>query len=199
LSTSLSFGWGSLSALLAFVSAFYYMRAIYKKEIKRPVISTLTLWLVIGLLFFLSSLEMGVGMDETLLPIFMGVVNPAIVLLLALRHGEYSWKKVDTKCAIVCAVTIVVWQTTSSPLLGLLGGVIADTIAATPMAIKSWEDPLDEPVFPWIMFTIASAVNLFAIKEWEMRYWVFPVYMTLMGIVISFPLVLGRVGKSVRA
>lgn len=189
----LNLGWGAISALLTFVSAFSYMKAIYTKEIKRPVISTLSLWLGIGVLLFIASLKLGASVHTTLLPVLMGVINPAIIFALSLRHGEYSWHKIDTICVLLCIITVVIWQTTESALLGLIGGIVADIAAAIPMAVKSWRDPKDEPLFPWIVFAIGSAVNIFAVMEWKIEHFLFPVYMTIMGAVISLPLIIYRV------
>ena len=126
------------------------------------------------------------------MPILMGVINPAIIVFLSIRYGEYKWSKLDTVCVVVCVVTVIVWQTTQSPVLGILGGVLADMIAATPQVVKSWKDPKDEPVFPWAMFTFASALNILAVQEWVVQYWLFPVYMTIMSSVLVLPLVLAR-------
>lgn len=184
--------WGSVSALLIFISGYPYMLAIYKRELKRPVVSTWILWLGIGTLLFVTSFQAGAHWGTTLLPILMGVINPAIIVFLSLRHGEYKWGKLDTVCVVVCVATVVMWQTTQSPTIGILGGVLADVIAAIPQVIKSWKDPKDEPLFPWAMFSLASALNIFAIQEWSVQYWLFPVYMTLMSSVIVLPLALYR-------
>ena len=137
-----------------------------------------------------TSRKAGADWSTTLFPILMGVINPAIIVALSLRYGEYKWTRTDTACVIVCITTLIVWQATQSPVLGILGGVIADVIAAYPQLIKNWQDPKDEPVFPWAMFTIGSAVNILAVKEWKIDYWLFPAYMTAMGVVLTLPLML---------
>jgi hypothetical protein len=185
-------GWGAISGVITFVSAFSYMKAIYTRELKRPVISTLALWLVIGVLLFFASIQSGARFQTTLFPVLMGVINPAIIIMLSLRYGEYTWQKLDTICALVCVITLLIWQTTESALFGIVGGLIADVFATAPMVIKSWKDPKDEPIFPWIAFAGASALNMLAIEEWVITYWLFPVYMTVMGITITFPLLLHR-------
>lgn len=96
---------------------------------------------------------------------------------------------------VVCVVTMIIWQTTESPLVGVIGGVVADALAAAPQVVKSWKDPRDEPLFPWMLFTIGSALNLLAVEEWILRLWLFPVYMTIMGSVITLPLLLDRLRK----
>ena len=194
----LEINWGLISAFLIFVSGYPYMRAIYTREIERPVISTWILWSGIGLLLFVTSYQAGVTWKTTLLPIFVGVTNPVIILVLSLRYGTYRWTTLDTICVGLCIVTVIGWQTTDSPTFGIVGGVLADIAAATPQIRKSWIDPKDEPVFPWAMFAFASALNLLAIKEWTVAYWLFPVYMTVTSTLITLPLVLHRL-KKVRA
>ncbi len=184
--------WGLLSAILIFVSGYPYMRAIYKRTLERPVTSTWCLWLGIGVLLFVTNFQAGANWGTTLLPILMGVINPAIIVALSLRYGEYKWNRMDTACVSVCIITVIVWQTTQSPLLGILGGVVADAFACIPLIIKSWKDPKDEPLFPWAMFAFASSLNLFAVEEWVMKYWLFPVYMTVGSTLIVLPLILYR-------
>ena len=184
--------WGWLSAILIFISGLPYMRAIYKRELERPVTSTWCLWLGIGILLFVTSYQAGADWETTLFPILMGVINPAIIFVLSISYGEYKWAKLDTVCVIVCITTVIVWQTTQSPVLGILGGVLADAIAATPQVIKSWKDPKDEPLFPWAMFAFASALNILAVKEWEIGHGLFPVYMTGMSMLLTLPLLLYR-------
>jgi hypothetical protein len=122
----------------------------------------------------------------------MGVINPAIIVVLSVKYGQYQWTKFDTAWVAVCVVTVIVWQTTQSPLLGIVGGVIADAIAATPQILKSWKDPKDEPVFPWAMFAFASALNILAVKAWTLEHWLFPVYMTVGSTLIVLPLIMYR-------
>ncbi len=186
-----------LSAILIFLSGYPYMRAIYKRELERPVTSTWCLWLGIGILLFITNREAGANWETTLLPIFMGVINPAIIVFLSLKYGKYRWQTADTACVIVCIITILIWQSTDSPLLGILGGVIADALAALPIIIKSWRDPKDEPIFPWAMFAFASALSMLAVEEWVMKYWLFPVYMTTFSTLIVLPLMLDRIKRRV--
>lgn len=187
-----SVNWGLISAIVIFVSMFPYIKAIYNRSLERPVVSTWALWVLIGALLFVTNYDAGSRWDTTLFPIFVGVVNPALVLLFALRYGTYVWTKIDTLCVVLCVVTIVVWQTTDSPVLGILGGILADFTAALPQLIKSWREPRDEPVLPWAMFVSASALSLLAVPVWTPAYFIFPIYMTCMSGLITLPLILSR-------
>jgi hypothetical protein len=184
--------WGWVSAFLIFVSGYPYMRAIYTREIERPAVSSWLLWLGIGILLFVTSYQSGSQWGTTLFPILMGVINPAIIVALSLKYGEYTWTRFDTACVIVCAITVMVWQTTRSPVLGLFGGILADAIAAVPQFRKSWKEPKDEPVFPWTMFAFASAINILAVDTWVVDKWLYPVYMTTGSSLLVLPLALNR-------
>jgi hypothetical protein len=190
--------WGLVSAVLILAGGVPYMYAIYTRKLERPTISSYFLWTVIGVLLLVTSIQSGVTFKTTLFPILMGVVNPGIILLLSLKYGAYKWTKIDTSCVVVCIVTIVIWQTTDNPILGIAGGICADYIAALPQLIKAWKDPADELLTPWLMFSAASAVNFLAVPEWSFKYWLFPAYMTTASLTIALPILLNRI-SSLRA
>ena len=190
--SDLGIKWWMVSVICIVASAAPYMWGIYRRQVKRPVVSTWFLWMIIGNLLLVSSYQAGAKTDTTLWPIILGAINPTIIFFLSLRFGKYEWKRLDTGCVWVCVCTVVVWQVTQSPLLGLIGGLLADAVASMPQMIKNWEDPKDEPVFPWAMFTLGSALNVLAIQNWVLDQWLYPVWMTLAAGTLTLPVVLAR-------
>ncbi len=191
--------WGLLSAILIFFSAYPYVKGIISGKFEKPVTSTWLLWFGIGLLLLVTSYQSGARWDTTLLPILMGVINPAVFLVLCIKYGEYKWTRIDTSCVVICIIAVIVWQTTDSPELGLVGAIIADVVGAIPQVIKNWKDPKDEPILPWSMFTIASGLNILAISEWTIGNALFPVYMTVFsGLALTLPVVLHRLKLRIR-
>lgn len=188
--------WGFLSALVIFISGWPYMWAIYTREIKKPVLSTLGIWVVLGYFLLDASSENGATLENTKFAIWFGFINPVIIFALALSHGrkygEWSWEKIDTYCTILFIFTFVLWKTLDLPIVGLLGLIVSDAIAAIPMIVKAWTNAKDEPWFPWLLFCVGSAINLLAVQNWEVKYYLYPVYMTLASGLISFPLVMYR-------
>ena len=189
------FNWGFVSAMIIFISGLFYIVPVWRGTIQRPVVTTWGLWLLVGLILFFSNLNAGARWDTIMFPILMGVVNPLIIFILALRNGRYQWTRLDTVCTIACIVTMIVWLTSQSPLVGIVGGIIADICAAGPQFDKNWRDPDDEPIMPWVMFLVASCISLLGVQQWgsDVSMWLYPVYMTLgsaFGMV--FPLVYHR-------
>lgn len=186
------FSWGALSALLIAISGIPYMWGIYKRSIPRPVLSTWGIWAVLGLLLLVAYYEAGARNDTTLLAAWMGFINPVIIFILALKYGEFRWTRLETMCVIFCMVSIVVWKTTGNPLLGLLGGLLADAMGIIPQIRHVVKSPADEPLFPWGLFCIGSAVNLLGIQEWTLAQYVYPVYMTAGSLLLVLPLLAYR-------
>jgi hypothetical protein len=141
----------------------------------------------------ITSFQGGSKWDNTLLPILAGTINPVVLLILSLRYGEYKWGRLDKICACLCILTILIWQITNSPTLGLIGAIVVDILALSPQVAKNWKDPKDEILLPWAMFSFASALSILAISEWTIGQALFPVYMTIFSaFALALPLILYR-------
>lgn len=186
------FSWGFLSGFLIFFSWFPYAVAIYTREIKKPVLSTLGIWMVLGLFFLLNASESGSTIENTKLAIWMGFIGPSVTFLLAVTYGKWKWSKLDFYCIMLFCFTFILWKTLDLPIIGLWGLIIAEAISTIPIFVKSWVNPKDEPLFSWFVFFIGSSINILAIPEWDMKYFLYPVYMSFSSILILLPLIMYR-------
>jgi hypothetical protein len=152
------------------------------------------MWGILGLLLLIAYQKSGARMDTTLPAAWMGFVNPLLIVLISLRYGELTWTRLDTWCSIIFVATIVGWLTLDNPLVGLLGGIVADLVSAIPQIKKNWMEPHDEAWCPWTLFCIGSAVNFLAIEKWEFAQWLYPAYFTLGSASIAVPVILHRLG-----
>lgn len=185
--------WGLISAGLIFVSGYPYVRAIISKRVSKPVTSTWLLTSIIGSIILITSFQGGSKWDNTLLPTLAGTINPVVLLILSLRYGEYKWGRLDKICACLCILTILIWQITNSPTLGLIGAILVDIFALSPQVAKNWKDPKDEILLPWAMFSFGSALSILGVSEWTIGQALFPVYMTIFSaLALTLPLVLCR-------
>lgn len=136
--------------------------------------------------------DAGARIDTTLLAAWMNFINPVIIFILVIRYGEHGWTKLETRCVIICVITIVVWKLSGSAVLGLVGSIVADSMGAIPQIQKSWTDPDDEPWFPWTCFCVGSGVNILGIETWELGQCLFPFYMTAGSFCIVTPILIRR-------
>lgn len=189
------FTWGALSGTLIAISSTYYAWAIYTRKIKRPVISAWGIWLIVSLLFFLTYYDAGARRETTLLAPLASLVGLSVIFIFSLRFGEKSWSWLDTKCVAMCLITVVAWQYFDSPLLGLVGACIADSMGIIPQMKKVWKEPGDEPWFPWVVFCIGSAVNFLAIQNWEIEQYLYPSFMVISSAFMTIPVVTHHIKK----
>lgn len=187
--------WGNLSALIIGISGISYMWGIYTKTIERPVLSTWGIWSLIGLLLLLTYYDAGARMDTTLPAAWMSFISPLIIFLLALWYGKGGWTRLDSWCLGLCLCTVLVWQTTNSALLGILGALIADSMGAIPQIRKNWTDARDEPWLPWVLFAIGSAINFLEIESWNIEFYIYPLYMSTAGALIVIPILTERIRR----
>lgn len=118
-----------------------------------------------------------------------------VLVILLRKHGAIGWSRTDTWCAFACVITVALWQTTNSAILGLVGAMVADIIAGIPQVLKNWKSPHEEVVLPWLMFSIGNALNLGSVPNWDSTLWVYPVYMAVMSFLIVLPVIVYRVKK----
>lgn len=170
------------------------MWGIYTRTVPRPMLSTWGMWAILGLILLIAYEQSGARMDTTLPAAWMGFINPVIILVLALFYSERTWSRLDTQCSIIFAITVASWYVFDSPIIGLLGGIVADMVSAIPQIRKNWVEPHEEDWRPWTMFCVGSAVNLLAIDEWSIGTWLYPVYMATGSAAIAIPVIMHRLG-----
>ncbi len=168
------------------------MWGIYQRTIPRPVISTWGIWAILGGLLLVAYHDVGATMETTLPAAWMGFINPLLIFILALKYGELRWSRLETFCVIIFIITVIAWKSSELAIVGLIGGIFADTMGLLPQIRHSWKYPQDEPWLPWTLFGVGSAVNLLGIEKWEFAHYSFPVYMTIGSALVALPLILHR-------
>lgn len=179
ISSELVCAWAS-AILIVWLSQSYGALILRGKRAAPPITSSFLI-LLIWLLLFLACLKADGSMFETLLPIFAGLISSFLAFSLAVslrKTTVQSWTIYHTIGAIICAASFYVWYNLHSPLIGIAGALIADAVMAIPVAIKSYKDPEDIPVLPWVGFCIAGGLALFAIDTWLVTSWLPLVYLT---------------------
>lgn len=170
---------GALS-LLAFVP---YILATLRGT-NRPNRATWIIWTAVGLTLLVS--YGAAGAKETIWVAVANVAAFGAVLGLSFKYGEGGWTPFDAACLFGAAFGFVLWWWFDSPVPTLFFGLFIDLMGALPTIRKSYVNPKSEDLFTWILFLAANAINLLAIREWDMIVASYPVYMiAITGVIVG--------------
>jgi hypothetical protein len=189
---------GLLSGSLVFFSIVPYAIRTYEGKI-HPVPTSWSLWSLIGfavLLTYRSS-----GAEANLWPAVFGFINPTLITILSLwKRGK--WKRPNLPeqlCLLAGLVSIGMWlalrQNPSLAQYALYVAIVADICAAIPTIAFVWKEPDRDRPFAWLMYALGYFLAVFAIPQNTLANWILPLYMTLVGLAVAFPLALYRLRR----
>lgn len=189
---------GLLSGSLVFFSIIPYAIRTYEGKI-HPVPTSWSLWSLIGfavLLTYRSS-----GAEANLWPAIFGFINPTLITILSLwKHGK--WKRPNLPeqlCLLAGVASLGMWLTLrQNPQLAqyaLYVAIVADICAAIPTIAFVWKEPDHDRPLSWFLYALGYFVAIFAIPQNTFANWILPLYMTLVGLVVAFPLALYRLRR----
>jgi len=177
---------GIISMALILVSAIPYIHSVLKRE-TTPTKSSWIIWALIGFCFLVTYRDSGA--KETMWAAIAGFINPCIIAVISLKYGRVEWTKLDTMCLIGACISLTIWKVFSMPVVALMAAIITDGFGALPTIRNVWKEPHSEKPLAWLLFSVASGINLFAINKWEFAIALYPLYMTIASLTIVWPLV----------
>lgn len=114
-----------------------------------------------------------------------------IILSLSIKKGLGGYSKFDLLIFFLAMISLIVWQTTSNSLLGLLMSIVTDVIGMIPTLIKTWKLPHTEEWKFYLSDVIASFFSLLSIQSYSLSTLAFPIYIFLINST-SVLMILGR-------
>lgn len=186
---------GAWSGALVFLSIIPYAIRTYEGKIQ-PVPTTWSLWTLIGLAVLLTYRSSGA--EANAWPAVFGFVNPILITILSVWKGS-RWKKpsrAERFCFLFGVVSLAMWifmrRNPNLAQYALYVALIADVCAAIPTIIFVWREPDRDRPFAWVLFAFGYFLAVFAIPENTVANWILPLYMSLLALVVAFPLALHR-------
>jgi len=172
-----------LSALIILVGDFSYIVQTAKGKAHPNRVSWL-LWALIPMITFAAEIKQGVGLQA--LMTFMVGFGPFIVLAVSLLDKKAYWKlsNFDIFCGVLSVLAIIAWQLTGNGNTAILLSIIADIFAAIPTIIKSLKNPESEHYGVYLSGVISGVITLLTIKNWTVAEWGFPLYVTIMCLLL---------------
>lgn len=173
---------GMIAGLLSFSAYVVYVISILKGTTK-PSRSTWWILTLVGGLILWSSYKL--GLYENLWIQTAYVIGPLMLAILSIRYGSgEGLSPLDKICLAGALVSGLLWIVFNSPLIGLAGSIIVDFIGLVPTFRKSFFNPEEEDPNAWLIETISSIINVFAITVWfslEHKDWIYALYLVLVN------------------
>lgn len=179
---------GRLSGLV-FLSAFvpYFYTSLIGKT--RPNRASWWIWAVLGFLI-LASYKLA-GATDTIWMAVAGAIGPCAIAIVSIWRGEGGATKRDLSCIVLTAIGLLLWGQTSDAFIGLLLFLFADLMAAIPTVVKAWYEPEGEDPLSWLLWSIGSSLNVYALSSWDIQVSLYPVYFSV-GATMIFLFTLRR-------
>jgi hypothetical protein len=185
------YGLGLIATILGIVGAIPYIYNTYHRKTKPHRVAWI-IFLILSLISFASQFSLGARASL----VFFGwfVINNVILVLLSFRkNGGYGDISTINVISFVLAIlSIILWKTTSSPLIALICVLIADGIGALLILIKSYKHPHTETIFMWILGSIACALNVLAVGKPDLWLLAAPLQLFIFNVAIVLAILLGK-------
>lgn len=171
----------SLSNLLIVVSYIIYTLSILKGESK-PHRTTRLVLLIINSLstasLFAQKNQVAIWLPG------ISTLCSLIIFYLTLKNGIGGWSKTDIFCLIIALIGIIFWQITQNPVVAMYFAIGADFTGMVPALIKTYKLPHTESFLFFFIGGMAAFLNLLATKVWTFQNYSYPLYITLICIVM---------------
>lgn len=165
-----------ISSIFALTSALPYMRDVYKRKSKPREVS----WFIWGLLAAIAGFaSLSDKQFSSAILSFWVVIVTWSVVVLGLRYGDISFKKLDLVCLVASFVGLLLWWAFNSAALAIIASLAIDFVASIPTYIHSWEKPQEETTLAYLLGMLASVFTLLAANEISVTAVAVPIYFIL--------------------
>jgi len=164
-----------LAGAIAVVSAAGYAVDTLRGR-NQPNRVTWAMWTVVPMIAFAAQISQGVGLQSIFT--FAGGFGPLLVLIATFVNPKAYWRltSFDFICGLMSLAALVLWAITGKGLVALVLSVVADFFAAVPTIKKSYQLPVSESGYPFMLGVAAAVITLLTIKEWTLANSAFGVY-----------------------
>lgn len=126
-------------------------------------------------------------------------VGAGIMLVLSFKRGvSEPVTFLEKVCLVLSGLGILLWVTTGSSRLGLVASVSAACIGGIPTTIKAWREPWTETMSGWLLMLAGTILSSLAIQEWTFDSGFLPITIGIFQALVTLPLVLYAVQKSIQ-
>lgn len=183
---------GFLAGLLPLVSAYPYIRDIFKRKTK-PHRAAFLIWAVLGSIAFFTQLAKGATWS-LLLPLG-DTLSVICILLLSIRYGTGGLNKKDIGALTLAAIGLLLWYLTKQPLTALLITICVDAIGVVLTVHKSYQMPHEETSSAWLLACFGGGFAMLAVGRLSFSLLVYPAYIFMANMLIVLAIFFGLRSK----
>ena len=180
---------GIVAVILAFIGYIPYIRDTLKGKTKPHIYSWFIWGLVTAIAFALQiSDKAGVGSLVTLAAALISFG----IFFLGLRYGNKQITKSDKLFFFLALLSIVIWIFAKQPVISVILVSSIDMLGFAPTIRKSWNDPFSETLFSYLLNTFRHGLSIFALANYSIITWLYPVSWSLANGLFSLMLIVRR-------
>lgn len=170
---------GAAAVILGLIGYVPYILDILRGT-TRPHVYTWFVWGVIGFVIFALQYTAGAG-PGAWVGLVMSILS-FLVCALGLRHGKRDITYGDTAFLIVSLIALGCWLLVDQPVLAMVLLVVTSILSFIPTVRKSWHDPHSETLTTYITIALRHLLSFFAITNYSILTWLFPVTFTITNL-----------------
>lgn len=177
---------GILAGVVAVAAYYFYIRDLLVNPKKDKSMAAWIIWTFIGFIILKSYLLVGgphqQTADSSWVPLVYAVFPPVVLAILFFhcKSRKASFDRWDKACLAVSFVSLAYLLYFHEGVLPLHVNMVIDASGSVLVARNVWLNPGSEDFYAWMCFAIASALNLFAVQNWEYVQCVYPVLLFAM-------------------
>jgi len=174
-----------IGAAIQLVGILSYTRTTLQ-GITRPNRVTWLMWSIAPLVAAAAAFASGVTWAAV--PVFMSGFAPLLVFLASFVNRNSFWKLTafDYLCGLLSLFALVLWWLTKNPNLAIVFAMAGDGSAAVPTLVKGWTHSETETLAPFATGIVNAISSFFAIRVWNFASYAFPVYLTVLNVLLVF-------------
>lgn len=167
---------GILSGVVILFGGPPYLLDILKGKTK-PQRTTWFIWTVLGVISFTSQLKLGA--HWSLVYVGLNAAGNITVFLLSLKYGIGGWRKLDVLALCIATVGVIIAVTVDSPLIALLGSILADFSGTSLTLYKTYLQPSTETSITWFFLGTSSLFAALAVGKMDFSLLLYPLYLSV--------------------
>lgn len=174
-------GW--VAALVTLTGFIPYIISILRGD-TIPNRASWWIWTIIGTILCSAYYFASDSLSSFWVPLSY-TIGPLVVAILSFKYGEGGLEGLDLFCLIGSLFSLILWFLSKSALLALGYMIIIDIFAGLPTLRKAYLKPFTENLMAWVLFSVGSTMNLFAISHWDYASSIYPLYLSAIAVVIT--------------